>query len=189
MSAARRRRAVLEGRPFNHLVDVWSVGVITFILLGGYAPFHASDVHQLFTKIRKCDLHFNPKYWDKISDDAKDFIKQMLTRDPARRSDAAQLLAHEWITHAHTTLKDRDISHSLPEMAGWHARRRSVSEKSGNEVRRPAEKRQSGAGLNYEHDRCTVHTGPTKAGEESEAENTGGAKPGEGNGGIDPSDL
>ena len=90
VSAARRRRAVLEGRPFNHLVDVWSVGVITFILLGGYAPFHASDVHQLFTKIRKCDLHFNPKYWDKISDDAKDFIKQMLTRDPARRADAAQ---------------------------------------------------------------------------------------------------
>ena len=71
MSAARRRRAVLEGRPFNHLVDVWSVGVITFILLGGYAPFHASDVHQLFTKIRKCDLRFSPKYWGHISDDAK----------------------------------------------------------------------------------------------------------------------
>ena len=183
MSAARRRRAVLEGRPFNHLVDVWSVGVITFILLGGYAPFHASDVHQLFTKIRKCDLHFNPKYWDKISDDAKDFIKQMLTRDPARRSDAAQLLAHEWITHAHTTLKDRDISHSLPEMAGWHARRRSVSA----DVRRPGEKRQSGKELTYDHDRDVTKSPKSEA---RELEKPGGGDPSEaGGGGIDPSDL
>ena len=211
VSAARRRRAVLEGRPFNHLVDVWSVGVITFILLGGYAPFHASDVHQLFTKIRKCDLHFNPKYWDKISDDAKDFIKQMLTRDPARRADAAQarrrarraraarrfllnpafaplanaaqLLSHEWLNHAHTTLKDRDISHSLPEMAGWHARRRSVSA----DVRRPGEKRQSGKELTYDHDRDVTKSPKSEA---RELEKPGGGDPSEaGGGGIDPSDL
>ena len=145
--AARRRRAVLEGRPFNHLVDVWSVGVITFILLGGYAPFHASDVHQLFTKIRKCDLHFNPKYWDKISDDAKDFIKQMLTRDPARRADAAQARRRRAAARARDALfrtpprsRERGAAalarvaqpraHDaqgprhrtpLPEMAGWRA--------------------------------------------------------------------
>jgi serine/threonine protein kinase len=54
---------------------MWSFGVILYILLGGYPPFHDDNQRTLFRKICKGDYTFHPDYWSGVSEDAKDLIK------------------------------------------------------------------------------------------------------------------
>lgn len=68
---------VLDGK-YDKACDMWSVGVIAFVLLAGYPPFNAPNEHQLFRKIQCCDFEFKPQYWANISEEAKDFISKCL---------------------------------------------------------------------------------------------------------------
>jgi len=70
---------ILEGVPYDESADMWSVGVILYILLGGYPPFHEDNQKELFKKIRKGSFEFHTEYWSQISDDAKDLIRGLLT--------------------------------------------------------------------------------------------------------------
>jgi calcium/calmodulin-dependent protein kinase I len=76
---------ILEGKPYGKTVDIWSIGVITYILLCGYPPFHDDNHNALFKKIKKGKFQFDSPYWDNVSDDAKDLISQMLVVDPEKR--------------------------------------------------------------------------------------------------------
>ncbi|RHY22193.1 hypothetical protein DYB32_009577 [Aphanomyces invadans] len=76
---------ILKGAAYGKSVDIWSIGVITFILLCGYPPFHDDNHQALFRKIRKGEFAFDSPFWDAISDDAKHFIKQMLVVDNKKR--------------------------------------------------------------------------------------------------------
>jgi calcium/calmodulin-dependent protein kinase I len=76
---------ILEGKAYGKTVDIWSIGVITYILLCGYPPFHDDNHNALFKKIKKGKFQFDSPYWDHVSDDAKDLISQMLVVDPAQR--------------------------------------------------------------------------------------------------------
>lgn len=76
---------ILEGSPYGKPVDVWSIGVITYILLAGYPPFHDESQPILFRKIRKGKYQYDSPYWDNVSDDAKDFISRMLVVNPKDR--------------------------------------------------------------------------------------------------------
>lgn len=79
-------------------VDMWSVGVITYILLCGFPPFYNDNVAQLFESIIKADFDYPSDYWDNISDDAIDFIDNLLIPDPAKRMSAAEALQHSWLS-------------------------------------------------------------------------------------------
>ena len=78
-------------------VDMWSVGVITYILLCGFPPFYNENVAQLFESIIKADFDYPSDYWDHISDDAIDFIDNLLIPDPAKRMTASDALKHSWL--------------------------------------------------------------------------------------------
>ena len=80
---------ILKGKKYGTAVDMWSCGVIVYILLGGYPPFHDDNHAILYRKIKAADYAFDPQYWDQVSDDAKDLIKKMLVVDPDKRSLAA----------------------------------------------------------------------------------------------------
>lgn len=80
---------------------MWSVGVITYILLGGYPPFHDDNQARLFAKIKKGVYSFHPEYWSEISAEAKDLIAKMLTVDPQKRITAAQALEHPYLKVLH----------------------------------------------------------------------------------------
>jgi serine/threonine protein kinase len=71
-----------KGHGYDHKVDVWSMGVIIYILLCGFPPFYGSNDSQLFSKIKRGDYKFLKPYWDPISAEAKDFVKKMLVVDP-----------------------------------------------------------------------------------------------------------
>jgi len=88
---------VLIGEGYNQEVDVWSVGVIMYILLCGFPPFYADNNSKLFEKIMAGTYSFPSPYWDKISDSAKDLIKRMLVVDPKSRFTSLQVINHPWI--------------------------------------------------------------------------------------------
>lgn len=79
-------------------MDLWSIGVILYVMLCGFQPFDDSDGStQLFDKIKKGEFQFTSPYWDPISAEAKDLIRGLMTVDPKKRLTAAQALAHPWM--------------------------------------------------------------------------------------------
>jgi len=85
------------GGQYDNEVDIWSIGVITYVLLCGFTPFYGDNQRQLFERILHAQFDFPAPEWDDISTSAKDFVKKMLVVNPASRLTAGQALAHEWI--------------------------------------------------------------------------------------------
>ena len=83
---------------YDSLVDLWSAGVVLYILLGGYPPFHDENEPRLFKKIAHGIYDFDDEVWDKVSDEAKDLIKKLLTVEPSKRLNATEALRHEWFS-------------------------------------------------------------------------------------------
>jgi serine/threonine protein kinase len=64
--------------------------------LTGRPAFPGSNIHEILTKNKKGEVQFPPKYWDRISVDAKDLVIQMLNKDSSTRIDAKEALSHKW---------------------------------------------------------------------------------------------
>ncbi|CAN0918691.1 Calcium-dependent protein kinase 16 [Linum grandiflorum] len=77
--------------------DVWSIGVITYILLCGRRPFWDKTEDGIFKEVLRNKPDFRRKPWPTISHSAKDFIKKLLVKDPRARLTAAQALSHPWV--------------------------------------------------------------------------------------------
>ncbi|XP_028777685.1 calcium-dependent protein kinase 1-like [Neltuma alba] len=77
--------------------DVWSAGVMIYILLCGVPPFWAETEEDIFKEVLDGKLDFSSDPWPKISDSAKDLVRRMLTRDPRKRITAHEVLCHPWI--------------------------------------------------------------------------------------------
>jgi calcium/calmodulin-dependent protein kinase I len=88
---------VLNAEGYDREVDMWSVGVITYILLCGFPPFYAETVPEVFEQILKAEYDYPEEYWGEISDAGKDFINHLLVVDPKARLTAKQALEHKWL--------------------------------------------------------------------------------------------
>ncbi|KAM7524074.1 hypothetical protein LguiA_013976 [Lonicera macranthoides] len=77
--------------------DVWSIGVITYILLCGRRPFWDKTEDGIFKEVLRNKPDFRRKPWPSISISAKDFVKKLLVKDPRARLTAAQALSHPWV--------------------------------------------------------------------------------------------
>eukprot|EP00897_Mesotaenium_endlicherianum_P007016 jgi/Mesen1/6342/ME000328S05627 len=87
--------------------DIWSAGVILYIMLGGFPPFWAPDDKGVYAAIRSGKVNLTEGPWRKVSDEAKDLIKGMLTVDPAARMSTTEILAHPWIQKHHNAFQRR----------------------------------------------------------------------------------
>jgi calcium/calmodulin-dependent protein kinase I len=90
---------ILKRQPYGTQVDMWSAGVILYIILCGFPPFYDEndDMGRLYRKIKRADYDMPSPYWDNISDLAKDLIRKLLNPDPKKRLTAQQTLRHKWV--------------------------------------------------------------------------------------------
>jgi serine/threonine protein kinase len=114
---------VLLGRKYDQKVDCWSLGVIFFILLCGYAPFAARSQAELFRLIVSGRFYFDSPFWDKVSDEAKDLIKKLLTVDPSKRLSAHDVLKHKWFEGS---VSNVELGSALSQMRRFQNSRKRV---------------------------------------------------------------
>lgn len=85
---------ILRREKYGTRSDMWSMGVIVFILLGGYPPFYSKDTRQLLMLTMAGKFEFDPEYWDSVSHACKDMIRSLLELNPTRRLSAVDALNH-----------------------------------------------------------------------------------------------
>jgi serine/threonine protein kinase len=113
---------VLMGRSYGISCDVWSVGIILYILLGGYPPFHDHNHSKLFKKIKRGKVVFHQAYWANISGEVKDLIQRMLIVDPNDRVTAKDALRHPWFQKDSLALSSHSLSDNLHQLRLFNAR-------------------------------------------------------------------
>ncbi|KAG4185915.1 hypothetical protein ERO13_A08G010400v2 [Gossypium hirsutum] len=84
-------------RKYGPEADIWSIGVMLYILLSGFPPFWAESENGIFSAILRGEIDFKSDPWPAISPQAKDLITKMLNLDPKQRLTAQQVLNHPWI--------------------------------------------------------------------------------------------
>jgi len=99
----------LHSPGYDQQADMWSVGVVTYILLGGYAPFDG-PVHELANVICRGEYEFHDKYWGDISEAAKTMIRNLLQVDPDKRYSAELALQCPWMIVEEESLTVKDLS-------------------------------------------------------------------------------
>jgi len=115
---------ILRGDRYGAEVDIWSMGVICYVLLAGYPPFYDEDQKKLFKKIKEGRYYFHEDYWGNVSHDAQDLIRRMLCVNQAQRWTAVQLLDHPWIIAGDDHLATKNLSGAIVELKRFNAKRR-----------------------------------------------------------------
>ncbi|GFP85768.1 phosphoenolpyruvate carboxylase kinase 1 [Phtheirospermum japonicum] len=89
---------VVAGMDYNEKVDVWSAGVILYIMLSGIPPFYGESAREIFEAVLRGNLRFPRSVFGSVSLEAKDLLRRMLCKDVSRRFSAEQVLRHQWMT-------------------------------------------------------------------------------------------
>lgn len=123
---------------YSKAVDLWSLGVILFICLGGYPPFSEEiKKHTLNEQIIKGLYTFPKTYWKAISPKAIDLIKKLLTVDPKKRITVEEALQHPWISDDEEVIDKANklmssVSSDMPPPSGPVLRKRQPSDEDGS---------------------------------------------------------
>lgn len=119
---------VLSG-TYTEKCDMWSIGVILFIMLSGRPPFGGKQDREILEKVQKGVYSMADPVWEKRSPDAINLVKALMEKDPEKRLSAAEALEHPWLVRkvadkfdvnlaldAVTNLKEFRVSNSSTEI-------------------------------------------------------------------------
>lgn len=87
---------VLRNEGYTSQCDVWSLGIVTFMLLSGYPPFHGEQA-SMVVKIKRGKVDWIERRWKNVSLLGRNFVEQLLTLDPDKRPNIKQAIDHEWL--------------------------------------------------------------------------------------------
>ena len=120
---------VLNG-AYDEKCDLWSLGVIAYMLLSGTPPFPGNGENEILTRVKKGVYDLNIPKFDKVSANAKDFIKKLLVMDPKKRLSAKEAQAHQWLHDFDVPAEplDAGIAKSLRSFHEYGAMKRIVCE-------------------------------------------------------------
>ena len=104
---------VLEGY-YDEKCDIWSCGVILYIMLCGYPPFDGENEEEILDKVKKGNFEFPKEEWKNISKDAIDLIEKMLTFESNKRISALECLSHKWfIKNKNKNISDKKTAKNI----------------------------------------------------------------------------
>lgn len=89
---------VLHYEPITLKADMWSLGVTTYVLLTGFSPFGGETDQETFCNISRAEVDFPEELFEDVSEEAQDFIRSLLVRDPGARPTAKECLHHKWLS-------------------------------------------------------------------------------------------
>ncbi|CAI9303625.1 unnamed protein product [Lactuca saligna] len=112
---------VLRRQGYGKEVDIWSAGVILYMLLTGVPPFYGEDEKEIFHAIMKADPDMENYPWPLISKNAKELVKKMLTVDPKKRPTAADVLNDQWLVDNGVATKNPIDDEFLVRMKNFRA--------------------------------------------------------------------
>ena len=115
-------------RNYTELCDLWSCGVIMYILLTGRPPFNGINEEEIMKKIKEGEYDMSRYPWGVISDDAKDLIKGLLQLDPKKRYTAKEALEHKWFKNEKTkasqtvyNIKNRQLNKLIDNLVKYRS--------------------------------------------------------------------
>ncbi|CAL9697143.1 unnamed protein product [Knipowitschia caucasica] len=126
---------ILVRKPYTNAVDMWALGVISYILLSGTMPFEDDNRMRLYRQILKGKYSFTGEPWPSVSNLAKDFVERILTVDPAQRLTAGQALKHPWVVSMAASSSMKNLQRCISQNLLKRASSRCHSTKSSNSIR------------------------------------------------------
>lgn len=126
---------ILVRKPYTNAVDMWALGVISYILLSGTMPFEDDNRMRLYRQILKGKYSFSGEPWPSVSNLAKDFVERILTVDPSERLTSGQALKHPWIVSMAAASSMKNLQRCISQNLLKRASSRCHSTKSAQSTR------------------------------------------------------
>jgi len=108
---------ILVSEGYDHKIDTWAAGVLLYVLLSGRLPFSGDTDVELFRAIMETELVWKKPQFDTVSEEAKDLITKLVTKDPKQRYDASQALEHPFLKTNSSNILHSEVYDGLKQLS------------------------------------------------------------------------